>query len=317
MEHMRARSGLTLAILFGLTAAVPGQQPDLAAPHFSSQSQLVVLHVVVTDRKGYVGGLEKESFRISENRQPQSVSVFHNQEAPVTVGLLVDSSGSMSPNRRMVMAACLAFAQTMNPQDEIFALGFNEQIQAALPASAPFTSDVDTLRPALLDAIRARGRTAIYNAVNAGLEYVSRGTSGRQALVIVSDGGDNASATTRERVLANAQASNAVIYTVALVDPIDREADPGFLSQLSRATGGEAFRPSRVDDVETILRRIARDIRNMYTLGYMPANPVPSNRDQLRQVSVEVRTPSGQKLKARTRRAYLPASIPERAHDAH
>lgn len=305
---------LTSAFVLAMIASQAGagsmaaarQQQDQPRANFKSESQLVVLHVAVRDRKGgYVGGLGQDAFRVSENKQPQAISFFNNQDAPVTVGLLIDSSGSMAANRRMVIAAAVAFAQTMNLEDEIFVLGFNENIYIPLPPDAPFTRDVPTIQRALTAAIQARGQTAIYNAVNAGLDYVGKGTSGREVLVVVSDGGDNASATTREQVLANAQASNAVIYTVALVDPMDPEADPGFLSQLSQATGGVAFRPKNIGEVAEVLQRVARDVRNMYTLGYVPTNVMSAKKEELRRVAVEARLPSGQKLGVRTRRAYL------------
>ena len=230
---MLVRSLLMPAIVLVFIASPPGSRPGAAArqaqpqPTFSSESELVVLHVAVRDRKGgYVGGLGLSAFQVFEDKKPQPISVFSSQDAPVTVGLLVDSSGSMGPNREMVIAASLAFARTSNPDDEIFVLGFNETINVPLPTSAPFAHDLPTLQTALDRAIKARGQTAIYDAVNAGLDYVAKGAFDRQVLVVVSDGGDNASSTTRAQVLTNAQASNAVIYTVALVDPMDTEADP-------------------------------------------------------------------------------------------
>lgn len=299
-------SFVVLAIV--ATQSSSAQEP----PNFSSQSELVVLHVAVRDQKGgYVGGLGQEAFRVSENRQPQVISFFNNQDAPVTVGLLIDSSGSMSPNRDMVIAASLAFSKAMNPQDEFFVLGFNEELHTPLPPDKPFTHHEPTLRIALIQAIKARGQTAVYNAVNAGLSYVSKGGFERQVLILVSDGGDNASVVTRPQVLASAQGSNAVIYTIALVDPMDSEADPGFLRQLSDTTGGVAFRPKNVTEVAEVFQRVARDIRNMYTLGYVPSSAAqakaaqPARREELRRVAVDVRSPSGQKLSVRTRRAYL------------
>lgn len=279
-------------------------------PTFSSESELVVLHVAVRDRRGgYVGGLGKDAFRVTENRRPQAISVFNSQDAPVTVGLLIDGSGSMAPNRELVIAASMAFAKAMNPHDEFFVLGFNEEIHAPLPPEAPFTHDEPTLRVALVQAITARGKTAIYDAVNAGFRHVSAGAHGRHVLVVVSDGGDNASGTTRAQVLAHAQASNAVIYTIALVDPMDEDADPEFLRQLSVMTGGLAFRPRNVGQVNEIFQRIARDIRNMYTIGYVPGEAgSPSGAEALRRVAVDVRLPNGQKLAVRTRRAYLARS---------
>ena len=307
---------LILVCAFGLVAVASAQEPD-ARPNFSSQSELVVLHVAVKDKRGgYVGGLGQDAFRVLENRRPQEISFFHNQDAPVTVGMLVDASGSMAPNRDLVIAASMAFSKAMNPQDEFFVLGFNEHIHTPLPADKPFTNFEPALRVALVQAIKARGQTAIYNAVNTGLDYVQKGGFERQVLVVLSDGGDNASSTTRAQVLANAQASNAVIYTIALVDPLDQEADPGFLSQLSESTGGVAFRPKSVKEIEDILQQVARDIRNMYTIGYVPPRAAASQarREALRRVAVDVRLPTGQKLSVRTRRAYL-AGVEEGSSD--
>lgn len=308
MDHRPRIRTLLLACVVGCTGAVSGQEPD-AKPTFSTESEVVVLHVAVKDRKGgYVAGLDQESFRVLEDKRPQEISFFSSQDAPVTVGLLIDSSGSMAPNRDLVIAASMAFTKSMNPQDEFFVLGFNEHIHAPLPRDKPFTNSEPVLRVALVQAIKARGQTAIYNAVDAGLDYVQRGGFERQVLVVVSDGGDNASAVTRAQVLANAQASNAVIYTIALVDPMDPEADPGFLRQLSESTGGVAFRPKNAEEIEEILQRVAQDIRNMYTIGYVPSDVSASGKarkDSLRRVAVDVRLPTGQKLAVRTRRAYL------------
>lgn len=301
------RRFLLLACACGFITTPAAQEPD-AKPNFSSQSELVVLHVAVRDRKGgYVGGLGQDSFRVLEDRRPQEISFFNSQDAPVTVGLLIDASGSMAPNRDMVIAASMAFSKAMNPQDEFFVLGFNEDIHAPLPADKPFTNFEPALRVALVQAIKSRGQTAIYDAVHAGLRYVQKGGFERQVLIVVSDGGDNASTTTRGQVVANAQASNAVIYTIALIDPMDTEADPGFLAQLSDSTGGVAFKPKTAREIEDILQRVAHDIRNMYTIGYVPSQvSAASKRDEsLRRVAVDVRLPTGQKLAVRTRRAYL------------
>src|SRR5688500_8908702 len=262
-----------------MALAAPSAQEPGAKADFSTQSELVVLHVAVKDRKGgYVGGLGQDSFKVLEDRRPQEISFFNNQDAPVTVGLVIDASGSMAPNRTMVIAASLAFSKAMNPQDEFFVLGFNEQIHTPLPAEKPFTNSAPVLRVALVQAIKARGQTAVYDAIDAGLDYVQKGDFERQVLIVLSDGGDNASSTTRAHVLANAQASNAVIYTIALVDPMDSEADPGFLRQLSESTGGVAFKPDDASEVESVLQNVARDIRNMYTLGYVPSEEAAARR---------------------------------------
>jgi len=305
---------LPLACAFGALTAPSAQEPA-PRPDFSTQSELVVLHVAVKDKKGgYVGGLGQDSFRVLEDRRPQAISFFNSQDAPVTVGLVIDSSGSMAPNRTMVIAASMAFTKAMNPQDEFFVMGFNEHIHTPLPSEKPFTNSEPALRVALVQAIKAVGQTAIYNAVNAALDYVQKGGFERQVLIVLSDGGDNASSTTRAQVLANAQGSNAVIYTIALVDPMDSEADPGFLKQLSESTGGVAFRPRTAAEIESILQGVARDIRNMYTIGYVPSDEAAARKEALRRVAVDVRLPTGQKLAVRTRRAYL-AGAEETSND--
>lgn len=285
------------------SGSLEARQGSAPKATFSTESQVVVLHVAVRDNKGYVSGLEQRAFHVFENKQQQSISFFSNQDAPVTVGLLIDSSGSMGGNRARVIAAAVAFAENSNPQDEIFALGFNENITIPMPPDAPFTSDIPTLRAALNRAIASRGQTAVYDAVNAGLQYLSKGQYERKVLVLVSDGGDNASSATRRQVLANAQASNAVIYTVGVIDPLETDADPGFLRQLSDASGGQSFEPRSVADVVKVLESVAHDIRNMYTLGYVPASS--TKREELRRVSVDVTLPNKRRATVRTRRAYL------------
>ena len=294
---MRARF-LTAAIALALLAGdVSGQKAN-----FSSESQVVVLHVAVRDGAGYVSGLEQKAFQVLENKKPQAVSFFSNQDTPVTVGLVIDSSGSMGGNRDRVIAAAIAFVQNSNPDDDIFALAFNENVRAALPEDAPFTRDITALRVALYKTIGARGQSGVYNAVDVGLKYLDKGKYERKVLVLVSDGGDNASEMSRAEILARAQASNALIYTVGVIDPLETQADPGFLRQLSAASGGESFQPHSVAEVGRVLQQVAHDIRNMYTVGYVPS---ASAKQELRSVSVEVTLPNGRKGKVRTRRAYL------------
>ncbi len=207
--------------------------------------------------------------------------------------------------RDRVIAAAGAFAQTSNPEDEIFALAFNDDVRAALPPSSPFTNRPDALRDALAVAISARGRTALFDAISTGIEYVSKGSSQTKALVVVSDGGDNASTTTFAQVLRTTQVSNTVIYTVALTDPVERESNPRLLKQLADASGGEAFRPRDVTQVGDVLRHIARDIRNMYTIGYVPTSI--TSDDRFRRIRVEVAAPGRGGLRVRTRSGYVVA----------
>jgi Ca-activated chloride channel homolog len=301
---------ISLLVLTAVATAVAAQEragtvpsTDADAPVFSSRAELVVVHVTVKDRRGeYATGLPRDAFRIIEDGTPQRIDFFTGEDSPVTVGLLVDSSGSMRGGRERVLAAASAFAEASHANDEIFALAFNEHVRAALPPSMPFTSDANVFRVALAGAMGAQGRTAMYDAISDGLSYVAKGHHPRRVLVVVGDGGDNASITTFEQVLRQAQASNAAIYTVGIVDPLEREANPGLLKRLARATGGESFFPRRVDDVDRVLQEIARDIRNSYTLGYVSSNAARDG--QFRRLRVVVTDTARRSLLVRARDGY-------------
>jgi VWFA-related protein len=306
---MDPRLLLTTAALIGVLGVAPASQtaspvpPQGEPPVFSAQSELVVLQVMVEDRNHeYVTNLSAEAFSVREDGVPQMIEFFNRLDAPVTVGLLIDGSGSMASARRSVAAAAGAFVATSHPEDEVFALTFNEYVHPALPETEPFTSDGATLRAALLDAVFARGRTALHDAIVHGLHYVTRGMHERRVLVAISDGGDNASTVAFDEVLRQTQISNTVIYTIALVDPLDRDANPGHLRRLAEASGGEAFEPHDIADIPSILQHIARDIRNMYTIGYVPSRRLGAG---LRRIQVTVEAPSHAALRVRTREGYV------------
>jgi Ca-activated chloride channel family protein len=285
----------------GLTSAALGsaQQP----PTFRAGSELVVLHVLVKDRSGaYVGGLPADAFRVFEGATPQPVRFFAAEDAPVTVGLLIDSSGSMGPARDRVIEASAAFVASSNPRDEVFAVVFDDTVRDVLGESEPFTSDPAELRRALAHAFQPAGRTSLYDAIDHGLRYVLQGSRERQALVVVSDGGDNASRTGFTGALTATQASNTAVYTVALVGPVDTDADPGRLARFAATSGGASFAPRDLAGVDRALQQIASDIRHSYTLGCEPTDGrrVPG----FHRLRVEVRAPDGRKLVTRTREGY-------------
>jgi len=283
---------LLLSLLF--------QEPRAA---FVSRSELVVLRVSVVDRRaGFVSGLPREAFTVHEDGQPRDIQFFENEDTPVTVGLVVDCSGSMQTRRDGVIAAGLAFARSSHPADELFTLNFNEAVWPGLPADQPFTSDRDELKRAL-DRSITRGQTALFDAVAAGLRHLGRGSRTRKVLVVVSDGGDNASRTHFDEILDMALRHDVVIYTIGIYDHGDREAKPGLLRQLADATGGEAFFPKPNDPVTPVLERIARDIRSSYTVGYVP--PAGDLAPRRRSIRVEVRPPDGRKLAVRARSSYI------------
>jgi Ca-activated chloride channel family protein len=294
---------LAVVSVLGQDAGRPGQRTNEQTPVFSSSADLVVVHVTVTDRRGaYVTGLSRDAFRIIEDGAAQQIDLFTGEDSPVTVGLLIDSSGSMREGRERVIAAATAFAHGSQSSDEIFGLAFNEQVRAALPPSTPFTNDPGVFGVALTAAISAQGRTAMYDAIRSGLTYVAKGSHARRVLVLVGDGGDNASAATFDQVLKEAQASNAAIYTVGLIDPLERDADPGRLRRLAQATGGVSHFPRHVNEVKDVLEAISRDIRHSYTLAYVSSN---SARDGgFRRIRVTVTDPSRQSLVVRARDGY-------------
>ena len=277
---------------------------DQAAPLFRSESELVVMHVTVRDGRGaYVRGLEAPAFRLLENGRPQDISVFATQDAPATIGLIIDVSGSMEANLARLAYTASRFADTGNAQDEVFAIVVGDRPRAVLPPEAPFASDPHTLRTAIARAQHPGGLTALYDAVAEGLAYLERGSHARRALVIVSDGIDNASRISFTETMQRAMASNAVVYAVGLVDPISMSRDPGHLKQLARATGGEAFFPPSNQAAGDALEAVAEDIRQAYTLGFVPGtSPHDGTHHRLK---VTVTAPDGRRLQVRTRDAYL------------
>src|SRR5205085_9242557 len=181
-------------------------------------------------------------------------------------------------------------------------INFNERVWPGLPANHPFTSDRAELREALSRAI-ARGETALFDAVAAALRHLDAGHRSRKVLIVVSDGGDNASRTNFEAVLDAALRKDVVIYTIGIYDRDDRDAKPKLLRRLAEVTGGEAFFPLKTGEVQPLLERIARDIRSSYTIGYVPAaSPDASTARTLR---VDVHTADGRKLGVRARSAYI------------
>jgi Ca-activated chloride channel homolog len=305
------RSGASAIAAVVLGSIVLAQES--AAPQFKSESELVVLHVMVTERGGkYVSGLNADAFRVVDETRPQTPKFFLAEDAPVTVGLILDSSGSMAPLRDRVIAAAGEFVESSNAQDEVFALVFDDDVQPVL-TKAPFTSEPDVLRSALSSVFRPAGRTALYDAVVRGLRYVAKGSRDRRVLVVLSDGGDNASEASFKDVTTAVQGSNTIIYAVALEDPLDPDSNPKRLKQLAEATGGETFSPKDVTDVRKAFQQIARDIRHSYTIGFQPTNS--SLHGGFHKLRVEVKSPDGRRFDVRARTGYLKGLPHEQPED--
>jgi VWFA-related protein len=264
---------------------------------------MVVLHASVRDHKNLpVSGLVKENFVIFEQGIQQKIKQFSSEDIPVTVGLVIDNSGSMRTKRPDVIAAALAFARSSNPHDQMFVVNFNEKVSFALPDDIPFTDNVGQLDAALA-RVRANGETALYDAVDAALAHLSQGERDKKVLIIISDGGDNASKHSLESVLAEAKRSDAIIYSVGLFDENNNDRNPGVLRRFAEVTGGEAFLPGETKDVVPICVQIARDLRSQYTLAYVPSDSKDDGTYRL--VEVRASAPGHGRLLVRTRSGYF------------
>lgn len=285
-----------------LLGALLAQDPGPRAT-FSSRTDLAVLHVSVLDRQaGFVGGLPREAFLVRENGRPQPITLFEHDDTPVTVGLVIDNSGSMGPRLDALIAAGMAFAASCNAADELFTVHFNERVWPGLPAGRPFTHDHEELHTALKRSI-ARGKTALFDALTSGMRHLEQGTQPRKALVVFGDGGDNASRATFADVLDTALRRDVVIYTIGLIDRDNREANPKVLRELAAVTGGEAFFPRTNDEILPALERIARDLRSSYTIGYAP--PPETDGNHRREIRVHVNSPDHRPLTVRARSRYI------------
>jgi VWFA-related protein len=309
-------AGFFLIILLSVARAdqPPESQSGQSEEYtFKVSVDQVVLHATVLNRRGApVASLGKENFKIYEDGVLQETNYFSHDDVPVEVGLIIDNSGSMRPKRREVIAAALAFARSSNPQDQMFVVHFNEHVSFGLPASTPFTDKVAELELAL-SGISADGETALYDAVAAGLDHLKKGNRDKKVLIVISDGADNASKHTKTQVLTMAGQSDAVLYTIGLLDESDPDQHFDVLKQLAKAAGGEAFLPESLDDIVPICERIAHDVRSQYTLAYLPTNRRQDGT--YRAVQVKASAPKRGRMSVRTRAGYFAATKPQTAAD--
>ena len=263
-----------------------------------------MLHATVLDDKGnFVPDLKEDNFRIYEDKVEQKISLFKREDLPVTMGLVIDNSGSMRSKRARVNAAALTFVQTSNPRDQVFVVNFNDEYY--LDLDRDFTDDPRELKEAL-ERIDSRGSTALYDALIGSLDHLKKGSRDKKVLLVITDGEDNASRKDLGYTTQAVQQSNAIIYAVGLFsDDSHQEVKRGTkaLKVITEATGGQSYFPKNSEEVESICTQIAHDIRNQYTIAYYPTN---SKRDgTFRAVQVQVSPPRGRgKMTVRTRTGY-------------
>jgi VWFA-related protein len=265
---------------------------------------LVVLHTtVIDDRQRFADGLKAENFRVFEDKMEQKLSVFKREDVPVSMGLVIDNSGSMRDKRPRVNQAAITLVQASNPQDEAFVVNFNDDFY--LDLDKDFTSSIPELKEAL-ERIDSRGSTALYDAIIGSMDHLKKASKDKRVLLVVTDGEDNTSHNSLEKTVREIQKTDTVIYTIGLLSQESKKSAKKAkkaLEEIAKASGGLAYFPENVEDVHSICEQVAHDIRNQYILAYYPTN---TKRDgTFRAVTVEVLPPRGRgKLVARTRNGY-------------
>jgi Ca-activated chloride channel family protein len=282
---------------------VAGQEKEFT---LKAHAELVLLDVSVRSADGvYLSNLSKDSFRVYENGKLQTISQFSSEDTPVTVGLVIDDSRSMGSKRKEVVSSALALIDAGNPHDEVFVTHFNDRVRRGLPAGVPFTDDPEVLRKALWNS-PAEGMTSLYDGILDALHQLAQGTQERKSLVIITDGGDNASVHNLKDVLEAIQTTRAILYVIGIFDEQDPDRNPGLLRRLAAISGGIAYLPKDLSSLEDICRQVAKDIRNRYSIGYVPVRV--DDKGALRTVKVSV-TGENQRLTIHARTSYL---LPER-----
>jgi len=261
----------------------------------------VVLHAtVVDDRQRIVTDLDKSAFTVLEDGKPQAIISFHHEDIPVAIGIVIDNSGSMREKRSKVNQAALNLVRSSNPQDEVFVVNFNDEYYL----DQDFTNDLLKLKEAL-EKIDAKGGTALYEAVVASADHLKRDARlERKVLFVVTDGEDNASRETLEQAVKQLQEENGPsVYAIGILgDEEHPKRARHALEIIAQRTGGLAFFPKTLDEVDEISRQVAHDIRNQYTIGYKATNPRSSGG--FRQIHVEAKAKGHGKMLVRTKSGY-------------
>ncbi len=304
---MNSTASVCAIALCGLSFLAQRPAPTVSPGDFtlSVNVDLVLFNVSVTDKKGRVApGLSRGNFTVTEDGTPQEIRQFYAEDTPATVGLVIDNSGSMVSKRSDVIEAAFEFVGGSNPQDELFLVNFNDHVSMGLPETTPFANNSPAIRDALFQ-IKAIGKTALYDGIAQALRHLEKGSLQKKALVVLSDGGDNASHRTLKDVLHMAEESRATVYTIGFFDSYQTDSHPKVLRQLAKLTGAESYVVHNVEGLEKIWQRIAGGIRSQYTLGYISTNP---NRDgSFRNVKISAVDKEGKPLQIRARTGYLAA----------
>lgn len=270
------------------------------------EKQLVLINVTVTDPLNrFVTGLEKEHFRLFEDKVEQTITQFSSEDAPISIGLVFDTSGSMGPKLQKSRQAAAEFFKTANPSDEFFLVQFNDRPEL----SVPFTTDTDKLQSTLAFT-QSKGRTALLDSVYLAMHEMKRAHNPRKALLIISDGGDNSSRYTETEIRNAVREADVQIFAIGIFESLgnrgrtpEEAAGPGLLNELAEQTGGREYAVENIAELPDIAAKIGTELRNEYILGYTPKN---KERDgKYRRVQVKLNQPRGlPPLKAYFRLGY-------------
>jgi Ca-activated chloride channel family protein len=285
----------------------PDEASDSGVFVFRKQVEEVVLHAtVIDDKQRIVTSLDKGDFNVYENGSPQTITSFRHEDIPVAMGIVVDNSGSMREKRQKVNAAALNLVRASNANDEVCIVNFNDEFYL----DQDFTSSINKLKEGL-DKIEARGGTALYDAVVATAEHLKRDAKlEKKVIFVVTDGEDNESAENLEQAVRRLQGDGGpTVYAIGI---LEKEEHPKRakhdLKIMSERTGGIAFFPQTLDEVDAISRTVAHDIRTQYTIGYKPTTP--KTQGGYRQVRVDARSHDRGKLTVRTKSGYYAGAEP-------
>ena len=265
---------------------------------FRTETRLVVLHATAEDKDGrMVTDVNQSAFQVFENGVKQEIKSFRQEDVPVSLGLVIDSSASMTNKRDRVGAAALALVKSSNPEDEVFIVNFDETPSL----DVDFTNDPQQLKKGLSRS-GAHGGTAMRDALRTAIEHLKgRETKDKKVLLVVTDGADNASLTPLDQVIRAAQQNDVMVYAIGLLGeegPRESEKAKAALEALARATGGQIYFPRNVSEVDQIAPWIAHEIRNQYIISYSPTNQELDG--SFRQIRLLVNAPNVANVRTRS-----------------
>jgi VWFA-related protein len=291
---------ILIAALLGACVAPPLSAQQDPSAVFRADVRRVVLHTSVADKNGnLITDLARKAFTVYENDVKQELRTFRREDVPVSIGLIVDNSGSMRDKRQQVESAALTLVKASNPQDEVFIVNFNDEAYL----DVVFTNDIEKMEEGLT-RIDSRGGTAMRDALSMSIDYLlEKSKKDKKVLLVVTDGNDNTSGITLEKLVSKAQQSEVLLYAVGLLNEEqrrERKQAQRALKALTTASGGLAYYPKELTDVEKIALQVAHEIRNQYIIIYSPLNQELDG--SYRRIKVEVKGKN--RPVARTRSGY-------------